>query len=72
MSDRENGKVKWFNAKKGYGFITRDNGEELFVHFRAIKGDGYRSLEDGEDVSFSVIQGNKGLEAQEVLRSQEG
>ena len=60
------GKVKWFNAKKGYGFITRDQGEDIFVHFRNIKGQGRRSLSDGERVSFVVTHGDKGLQADQV------
>ena len=61
--DYENGTVKWFNTKKGYGFITRENGEDLFVHFRNIKGRGRRSLNDGEPVTYVVIEGDKGLQA---------
>ena len=64
--DYENGTVKWFNTKKGYGFITRGNGEDLFVHFRNIKGRGRRSLNDGEPVTFVVIEGDKGLQADQV------
>ena len=64
--DYENGTVKWFNTKKGYGFITRENGEDLFVHFRNIKGRGRRSLNDGEPVIFVVIEGDKGLQADQV------
>ena len=64
--DYENGTVKWFNTKKGYGFITRENGEDLFVHFRNIKGRGRRSLNDGEPVTFVVIEGDKGLQADQV------
>jgi len=67
MEDRENGTVKWFNASKGFGFITRENGEDVFVHFSAIQGDGYRSLEDGQAVTFVVKQGPKGLQADNVL-----
>lgn len=66
MSARENGTVKWFNNSKGYGFIQRDQGGDVFVHFRAIRGDGYRSLEEGQRVSFSVGQGQKGLQAEDV------
>ena len=66
MSDRETGTVKWFNSTKGYGFISRDNGEDVFVHFRAIQGEGYRSLEDGQKVEFAVVQGQKGLQAADV------
>jgi CspA family cold shock protein len=66
MSARENGTVKWFNNSKGYGFIQRDQGGDVFVHFRAIRGDGYRSLEEGQRVTFSVAQGQKGLQAEDV------
>lgn len=66
MSDREIGTVKWFNDAKGYGFISRENGDDVFVHFRAVKGDGFRSLQDGQKVSFAVVDGQKGLQADEV------
>ena len=62
------GTVKWFNDSKGFGFIQRDSGEDIFVHFRAIQGDGYRSLQDGEKVEFSVTEGDKGLQAEEVRK----
>ncbi len=71
MSDREQGIVKWFNDAKGFGFIQRDGGEDIFVHFRAIQGDGYRSLKDGEKVEFSVVEGEKGLQAEEVRKVDE-
>ena len=64
---RESGTVKWFNAKKGYGFISRDKGGDIFVHYKAIKGDGYRSLEEGQKVEYEVAQGSKGLEAKDVM-----
>lgn len=63
---REQGTVKWFNADKGYGFIQRDSGEDVFVHYRAIQGGGYRSLDEGSRVSFLVERGQKGLQAAEV------
>jgi CspA family cold shock protein len=63
---KEQGTVKWFNASKGYGFIQRESGDDVFVHFSAIKGEGYRSLEEGARVSFEVRQGPKGLQAAEV------
>jgi len=65
---KEQGTVKWFNAAKGYGFIQRDSGEDVFVHFSAILGDGYRSLEEGAKVLFEVKKGPKGLQAAEVER----
>ena len=71
MSAREQGTVKLFNDSKGFGFIQRDSGEDIFVHFRAIQGDGYRSLKDGEKVEFSVVEGQKGLQAEEVRKVDE-
>ena len=61
-----NGTVKWFNAEKGFGFIEREGGDDVFVHFSAIQGDGYRSLEEGQRVQFDVAPGRKGEEAQNV------
>ncbi len=66
MAERETGTVKWFNATKGYGFITRDTGGDVFVHYSAINSKGYRSLEEGQRVEFAVVQGQKGLQAQDV------
>lgn len=66
MAERETGTVKWFNATKGYGFITRDSGGDVFIHYSAINSTGYRSLEEGQRVEFSVAEGDKGLQAQEV------
>lgn len=66
MSERETGVVKWFNDSKGFGFIQRQDGEDIFVHFRAIKGEGFRSLRDGQKVEFSVVEGQKGLQAEDV------
>jgi CspA family cold shock protein len=63
---REEGTVKWFNAEKGYGFIQRDAGDDVFVHYNAIQSDGYRSLDEGARVSFIVQTGQKGLQAAEV------
>jgi CspA family cold shock protein len=63
---REQGQVKWFNASKGFGFITRDSGEDVFVHFRSIRGEGHRVLKDGQRVEFSVSDGDKGLQADDV------
>jgi CspA family cold shock protein len=65
---KEQGTVKWFNSAKGYGFIQRESGEDVFVHFSAIVGDGYRSLEEGAKVSFEVKTGPKGLQAADVER----
>ena len=66
MSEKEQGTVKWFNATKGFGFIQRDSGEDIFVHYSAILGDGYRSLDEGQRVEFVVSDGPKGPQAQEV------
>ena len=65
---KEKGTVKWFNAAKGYGFIQRASGEDVFVHFSAIQGEGYRSLDEGATVSFEVQKGPKGLQATNVER----
>jgi len=64
----EKGTVKWFNGSKGYGFITRDEGEDVFVHFNAIQGEGYKSLEEGDQVEFETEQGPKGLQAANVTK----
>lgn len=66
MAERETGTVKWFNSTKGFGFITRDSGGDVFVHYSAINSGGYRALEEGQRVEYSVIEGQKGLQAQEV------
>ncbi|MDP8219386.1 MAG: cold-shock protein [Candidatus Theseobacter exili] len=66
MAEREKGTVKWFNNSKGYGFIEREAGDDVFVHFRALRGDGYKSLNEGQHVEFTVTQGDKGLQAEEV------
>ena len=66
MADREEGTVKWFNDAKGFGFISRESGEDVFVHFRAIQGTGFKSLQEGQQVSFEVVQGQKGLQADAV------
>ena len=66
MSERIVGTVKWFNGSKGYGFITRDNGPDVFVHYSAIQSEGFRNLEEGQKVEFEVEQGNKGPQAAKV------
>lgn len=65
----EQGTVKWFNAEKGYGFITREEGNDVFVHFSAIQGDGFKSLEEGQTVTFEVEEGNRGLQAANVSKA---
>jgi len=64
----DTGTVKWFNAAKGFGFIARESGEDVFVHFKEIVGDGYKSLNEGDKVSFEVTQGPKGLQATKVSK----
>lgn len=64
----ETGTVKWFNSSKGYGFITRDEGSDVFVHYKAIQADGYKTLEEGDQVQFEVEQGPKGLQATNVTK----
>lgn len=63
------GRVKWFNASKGYGFITQEDGNDIFVHFSAIQGEGFKSLEEGEEVEFEVSSGEKGPQAANVVRA---
>ena len=67
--ERETGTVKWFNDAKGFGFIQRENGPDVFVHFRAIQGNGFKSLKEGQKVEFKVVQGQKGLQADEVTEA---
>jgi CspA family cold shock protein len=62
------GTVKWFNAEKGFGFIEREGGDDVFVHFSAITGDGFKSLEEGQRVSFEIVQGNRGAQAANVSK----
>ncbi len=62
----ETGKVKWFNGTKGYGFITRENGEDIFVHYSSIESDGFKTLNEGDEVEFEVEEGAKGLQATHV------
>lgn len=64
----EKGTVKWFNGSKGYGFITREDGDDVFVHYKAINGEGYRSLDEGDQVEFEIGQGPKGLQAMNVTK----
>ena len=66
-NNREQGTVKWFNAAKGYGFIQRQSGEDVFVHYTAIQGDGYRNLQEGATVEFEVVKGPKGYQAANVV-----
>ncbi|MFB1080877.1 cold-shock protein CspD [Jeotgalibacillus sp. JSM ZJ347] len=63
-----NGKVKWFNNEKGYGFLEVEGGDDVFVHFTAVQGDGYKSLEEGQEVSFEIIEGNRGPQAANVVK----
>jgi CspA family cold shock protein len=63
------GKVKWFNNSKGYGFIQQEDGTDIFVHFSAIQGDGYKTLEEGQPVEFEIAQGPKGLQAANVIKA---
>jgi len=66
MADRETGTVKWFNSSKGYGFIEREEGDDVFVHFSAISAEGFRTLDEGQKVEFKVTQGDQGLQAEDV------
>ena len=69
MGERVSGTVKWFNNAKGFGFITREEGEgDVFVHFRSIQGDGYRTLDEGQAVEFTLVEGPKGLQAEDVAK----
>jgi CspA family cold shock protein len=67
MSERVLGKVKWFNSSKGYGFIEREDGDDVFVHFSAIQAEGFRTLKEGQQVEFTIEQGPKGLQAANVV-----
>jgi CspA family cold shock protein len=62
------GKVKWFNAEKGFGFIEREDGDDVFVHFSAIQGEGFKTLEEGQTVTFDIVEGNRGPQAANVVR----
>ena len=67
MADREKGTVKWFNERKGFGFIERENGSDVFVHFSSIKSDGFKTLKDGQAVEFTLVNNEKGESAEEVI-----
>ncbi len=67
MADRETGTVKWFNESKGFGFIEREQGEDVFVHFRSIRGEGFKTLSEGQKVEFTLTQGEKGPQADDVV-----
>lgn len=62
------GKVKWFNADKGFGFIEREDGDDVFVHFSAIQAEGFKTLDDGQDVEFEIVEGNRGPQAANVVK----
>ncbi|WP_458414341.1 cold-shock protein CspD [Schinkia sp. CFF1] len=64
----QTGKVKWFNAEKGFGFIEVEGGDDVFVHFSAIQGDGFKSLEEGQNVEFEIVEGNRGPQAANVVK----
>ena len=63
------GTVKWFNAEKGFGFITQEGGEDLFAHFSAIQGDGFKTLEEGQEVTFDIEEGQRGLQATNIVKA---
>ncbi len=65
----QNGKVKWFNNEKGFGFIEVEGGDDVFVHFSAIQGEGFKSLEEGQEVSFEIVEGNRGPQAANVTKT---
>ncbi|MCK5391053.1 MAG: cold-shock protein [Deltaproteobacteria bacterium] len=69
MADRETGIVKWFNSDKGFGFIERDNADDVFAHYSEINDTGYRSLDEGQRVEFTVVDGQKGPQAQNIVRA---
>ena len=65
----QTGKVKWFNSEKGFGFIEVEGGDDVFVHFSAIQGDGFKTLEEGQEVSFEIVEGNRGPQATNVTKN---
>ncbi|MFT5577089.1 MAG: CspA family cold shock protein [Bermanella sp.] len=71
MSTRITGSVKWFNNAKGFGFITQNEGDDIFVHFRSIRGDGYKTLDEGQAVEFTMVEGPKGFQAEDVVKMAE-
>ncbi|MCK1999287.1 cold-shock DNA-binding protein family [Paenisporosarcina quisquiliarum] len=66
----QQGKVKWFNNEKGYGFIEYNDGEDVFVHFTGIQGDGFRALDEGQQVTFEIVEGNRGPQAANVIKNE--
>jgi CspA family cold shock protein len=68
MTDRTTGTIKWFNNAKGFGFIAQTEGADIFVHFRSIRGEGYKTLDEGQEVEFTVVEGAKGLQAEDVCK----
>jgi CspA family cold shock protein len=68
LEEMPRGKVKWFNENRGYGFISRDDGQDVFVHFSAIQGEGFKTLAEGEEVEFEIIESEKGLQAANVVK----
>ena len=68
MKDRTTGTIKWFNNAKGFGFIAQNEGADIFVHFRSIRGEGYKTLDEGQEVEFTVVEGAKGLQAEDVCK----
>jgi cold shock protein len=69
VAERVKGKVKWFNDRKGFGFIAQDNGEDVFVHFSALQGDGFKTLAEGQEVEFEIVKGEKGFQAANVTKA---